>query len=81
MSVQEGARRMKRAGHWIVFVPLTFAVVMWGIGLAIALLRRDTISLMHGGIFFLIVFVYLAIPGVVLWIAGWIVEGFAKKES
>jgi len=81
MDVQEGARRMKRAGQWLIMVPLTAVLILLAIGLVVSVLRHDSGSLGRGPIVFLFAFIYLAIPGGVLWLAGWIVEGFAKKES
>ena len=80
MNVPEGARRMKRAGQWMIFIPLAAGLVSWGIGLIGFALHREFSTLGSGGFVFLFLFAYLAIPGGALWIAGWIVEGFAKKE-
>ncbi len=81
MNVQEGARRMKRAGQWLIMVPLTAVLVLWGIGLVVAVLRHGSTPLGGGAIIFLLAFIYLAIPGGALWLAGWIVEGFSKGSD
>jgi len=75
MNVQEGARRMKRAGLWLALIPVVLQVLR--ICIQMALIARAGIGAVVGGIGILV----WAIPGTLLWIAGWIVEGFAKKES
>jgi hypothetical protein len=80
MNIHEGARRMKRAGQWMIMIPLTVVLIIWAVALAasVALHREE---LYHPALLFIIAFVYLAIPGGVLWLAGWIVEGFAKDPD
>jgi len=77
MNLLEGAARMKRAGQWIVYIAVGLCVLMLGMSAISALLPNP----MHGlGIFDLtFVLVFLAAPGGVLWLGGWILEGFAKK--
>lgn len=78
MNALEGARRMQVAGRRIVWVALGLTVLFWGLLMLFSYLHGGS----FGGFGFLepaILFVYMACPGVVLWLAGWIVEGFAKK--
>jgi hypothetical protein len=78
MNALEGARRMKVAGRWMVWIALSLTVLMWGLLTLFSYLRAG----FFGGFGFLepvIIFVYLACPGGALWLAGWIVEGFAKN--
>jgi len=77
MNTREGARRMKVAGLWLVAVPLT-AIVLLLIVSEIGGLFVDGKE--HAMVLFPL-FTPLLAPGVLLWIGGWIVEGFGKKES
>jgi hypothetical protein len=76
MNIHEGARRMCRAGQWMILIPLTVLLLL--------MLVLGILDLLHpgrGGSLGLIrVFLPLMIPGALLWLAGWIVEGFAKEE-
>jgi len=81
MNVEEGARRMKRAGEWLVFVPTTIAVVIWAVAAAGTLLHQRFGILFPGAMVLGVLAIYLAIAGGALWLAGWIVEGFAKDTD
>jgi hypothetical protein len=81
MNIQEGARRMKRAGRWLIMVTLTSVLVLLGIGLVVSAFPHGSRSLGDGVIIIVFAFTYLAIPGGVLWLAGWITEGFAKNPD
>jgi high-affinity K+ transport system ATPase subunit B len=78
MNVVEGARRMKSAGRWMLFVPLTLLVLLVGVVLIVAYLpiheNLPSIGLLD--------LVFLLIPiasiGAFLWLAGWILEGYAQ---
>jgi hypothetical protein len=63
----------------MIFVPLSLAILLCGIALAVTLLHSGIGAIVFGPSA-LIALVPLVTPGAVLWIAGWIVEGFAKKE-
>jgi hypothetical protein len=78
MNAQEGAERMKRAGQWLFVVPSTIAIVIWAAAATGALLHQRFGVLFPGAMIFGVLAIYLAIAGGVLWLAGWIVEGFAK---
>jgi hypothetical protein len=77
MNVIEGTKRMQRAGRWMVIIALGLCVLMlcWT---AISFLLP---SYVHGyGVSDLILLLFfVAVPGAVLWLAGWILEGFAKE--
>jgi len=65
---------MRRAGFWIAVVPAVFAL---------ALLGRSALSASYhlGGDFLepsVLYLLTLAVPGVLLWFAGWIADGFTK---
>jgi hypothetical protein len=79
MNVEEGARRMKRAGQWLFAVPSTIVILAWAVTLAATLLNQSIGILVVPDMVFAVIALYLAIAGGVLWLAAWIVEGFAKK--
>jgi hypothetical protein len=81
MNVEEGARRMTRAGQWLVGVPSAIAIAIWTVTLAGGLLHPGFGILFPGAMIFGVLALYLAIGGGVLWLAGWIVEGFAQKQE
>jgi hypothetical protein len=76
MNVQEGARRMRQAGEWMVTIPLGIVLVLCTIA---ALVNLRVLVILWP--FLLSVSASLAIPGGLLWLAGWIVEGFAQQDS
>jgi hypothetical protein len=78
MNVEEGATRMKRAGLWLAAAPAALGGLL--ICLQLVLIAGPGLGAIAGGIGILEVLL-LAIPGVLLWIAGWIVEGFAKNTN
>jgi hypothetical protein len=80
MNVHEGARRMQRAGKWLVMIPLSVLSLIWAIAFIETLLKHGYPPY-HAPLIFLILFIYLAIPGGALWLAGWIVEGFAGNPD
>jgi hypothetical protein len=81
MNVEEGARRMKHAGQWLFVVPSTIVILFWVIGATAGQLYQGFGILIGPGMIFAVLALYLAIAGGVLWLAGWIVEGFAEKEN
>jgi len=64
MNVSEGTRRMRRAGQ------LIFLIAIVALALSIA---RHVLWLVFP-------LLWIAFPGASLWLAGWIVQGFAKEE-
>jgi hypothetical protein len=81
MNIHEGAGRMKRAGQWLFVAPSTFLILCWVIGVAAGQLNRGIGFLFGPVMIFAVLALYLAIAGGVLWLAGWIVEGFAKEPD
>jgi cadmium resistance protein CadD (predicted permease) len=81
MNVAEGARRMQFAGRWMVFFALIAAGLFLIMTLIVAYLPSG--SFIHG--IALLGFIPLSVPiatvGAILWLAGWIVEGFSKKTQ
>ncbi|MGD0682185.1 MAG: hypothetical protein ABR990_09040 [Terracidiphilus sp.] len=73
MNVEEGAKRMRRAGKWIVLIPLVVTVLLSVISFIAYAMNRN-----HGIIALAILLLPIEILGGILWLAGWIVEGFAK---
>ncbi len=81
MNVPEGARRMKLAGLWIASIPLgILLLLMVGAGTLIVQ-RQDYAYLANLGPAAILILLYLEIPGWILWLAGWIVEGFSQEEK
>jgi len=82
MNIQEGARRMKRAGQWMVVIPFCIMLlVMVAVGIAI-LERPNSVGLVGlQPIHAVVLLIWLEIPGWALWLAGWITEGFAKEPD
>ena len=68
---------MQRAGRWIVYIAVGLCVLLLGMSAVSTLIPNP----MHGlGLMDLtFVLIFLAAPGGVLWLGGWILEGFAKK--
>jgi hypothetical protein len=81
MNVAEGARRMQFAGRWMVSIALVGSILFVVLTLAFAYLPAS--QSVHGIALleFIPLFVPIAGTGAILWLAGWIVEGFAKKDS
>lgn len=80
MNIHEGSRRMQRAGQWLIAIPVSVVLlcVMAASVVALAQGRLSDIGFRLSAISFCIP---LVIPGLALWIAGWIVEGFAKGAN
>ena len=79
MNIVEGARRMKVAGRWIVFIPLTVILVLMGVVLVVVCLSAaGALPVME--LQFIAPLLILAVPGAFLWLAGWIVEGFDEHH-
>jgi hypothetical protein len=76
MNVYEGARRMRRAGRWIVFISLIATAL-----LCLLSFFAYAMNLKHGIITLAILLLPIEILGGILWLAGWIVEGFAKNTK
>jgi len=81
MNVQEGARRIRHAGRWLVLIPSTIVILSWAAAMAASGLHPGFGIFLGPEIIFAVFALYLGIGGGVLWLAGWIVEGFAKHPG
>jgi hypothetical protein len=81
MNVIEGARRMQTAGRWMAFTPVCLGLLFICLSLVIANLPLGRNSLGFPLFAFVPLLLPIGIIGVFLWIAGWIVEGFAQKSD
>jgi hypothetical protein len=82
MNIEEGARRMKRAGQWMVVVPFFVMLLVMGVVGIFIMGHPNSVYLVgRFGLIYGVALIYLEIPGWVLWLAGWIMEGFAKNPD
>jgi hypothetical protein len=81
MSIAEGVNRLTRVGRWMVFIALIGSGLFAGLTLALALLPVGQYFHGIGLLEFVPLFFPIAVMGAILWFAGWIVEGFAKKDQ
>lgn len=80
MSALNGAKRMQWVGRRIVVIAIGIAVLLWTAVLLFGMISSFSPSGIGSGLFFLgCLFLFLAVQGATLWLAGWIVEGFAKS--
>ena len=79
MNIAEGARRMKYAGRWMVLFPLSAFLLFVCILTVTVFLPGATIRYFQATQL-LVLPLPIAFIGVVLWLAGWITEGFAKES-
>jgi hypothetical protein len=77
MNIAEGARRMQFAGHRLAAITSGLTVV-----LVLLFITAGFLNVQMFGPLIALGFLVLfgIIPGAVLWLAGWIVEGFADKR-
>jgi hypothetical protein len=72
---------MKRAGQWIMLIPASIVLILMSCEGFFAYSTHESFGVYRAflalGPAFLTLIVLL-IPGAALWLAGWIVEGFAK---
>jgi hypothetical protein len=71
MNVAEGTRRMRHAGKWMTVIPLSrFALfVCW-----------STFVSGFGSLSLVPMLLPAAGPVKALWLSGWIVDGFSRKD-
>jgi hypothetical protein len=74
MNVREGARRMPKAGRWLMLIPLAVLVILNIVWVVEYFFVRNDLRSALGLIPICIPFM---LPGTALWLAGWIVDGFA----
>lgn len=77
MNVREGAARMQRAGKWLVLIPLAILVLLISAAEVEKLFRHD----LRSPFGLIPLFIPFCIPGILLWLAGWIVAGFGKDAA
>ena len=83
MSYAEGARRMTVTGRWLVSIALIGSLLFVGTTLALAFtpFGRNLLHPSFALLTFVPLFLSIAILGTILWLAGYIVEGFAQKDQ
>jgi len=82
MNVVEGSRRMRRAGRWMVLIPISIFVPFLFLSEAFATLRMGDFVNWFGILQLLApLLLIIAIPGGALWLAGWILDGFARDSD
>ena len=64
---------MRRAGRWMILLPLT-AMALLSLAAFIAYAFHQSYAMLGLAPLFLMIM----IPGAILWLAGWILDGFAK---
>jgi hypothetical protein len=84
MNIQEGARRMRRVGVWLALIPASLLAL--ALCFQIASLFRTGVGTIVSGVAFvgglgIGEIILAATPGALLWVAAWIVEGFAKDSD
>jgi hypothetical protein len=73
MNITEGARRMQSAGRWIFLINSAFVLCLIGVDFLLPAYMRDFRFLGIVPLLFPIL-----VFGAALWLAGWIMDGFAK---
>jgi len=73
MNIAEGTRRMQQAGRWLIGIPLIVVIVFICISLFV-----QTFPQIFGMIVLAELLLSVMVSGAILWLAGWILEGFAK---
>jgi hypothetical protein len=77
MNIHEGARRIKSIGQYMLFASLgVFAALLC---LLIVALVWPALGFNFAIVDLILLPLLVAVPGAVLWGAGWIMEGFAKE--
>lgn len=74
MNIEEGAKRMRQAGMGIAMIPTVSAMALIVRAAVYTSYRLGGDSLEPSVLDLLT----LAVPGFLLWLAGWIVDGFAR---
>jgi hypothetical protein len=86
MNLTEGANRMQRAGRTMVTIALCAFTLCALLSAIYAFLPSSAHSAVFFGVVSPLIFTVIWISamtiavGTVLWIAGWILEGFAKSQ-
>jgi hypothetical protein len=69
MNVAEGTRRIRQAGKWIFLLAATTLILLYAMSM-----------ILKNGLPGFSALSQIALVGVALWVAGWIVEGFARTN-
>ncbi|MDR3751136.1 MAG: hypothetical protein P4K94_06575 [Terracidiphilus sp.] len=77
MNIKECARRMRKAGRWMTFIPVGITILA-AVADAINTYRSFGGYEPNPGMLELFAF---AVPGALLWLAGWIFEGLAQDAK
>lgn len=85
MNLTEGSRRIQLVGRLVTFYALSAAVLFAGLfGIVAMIVSRNVDGMARLAISLLFSLACLAAAiaanGAILWIAGWIVEGFGKDR-
>jgi hypothetical protein len=80
MNIHEGAKRMKRAGQVIFFIATSLTLLLILYPLGFQMLYPSMRPWFSSTALLILTFVFV-IPGVILWICGWILEGFSSKRG
>ena len=80
MSALIGAKRMQFAGRRIALIALSCGLLMWTAMCVIWMIAPGGPSWFASTTFFFGgLLLSVGVQGAILWLAGWIVEGFAKQ--
>jgi hypothetical protein len=74
MAQLEGARRIQLVGKWIILIGCTVATLFWTFGMTNTTASAAFIS-------FVVIFVPPLFFGGIVWVVGWIIEGFQSPPS
>ncbi len=84
MNIEQGTSRMKRAGVWLAVIGAGWSALVLCTQM-ISFFPPGSMAIARGVVFVGVAgigkIIMAAAPGVLLWIAGWIVEGFAKEPD
>jgi len=75
MNVREGARQMRKAGLWLMLAPLAVLVILNIVWVVEYFFVRDDL---RSALRLIPICIPFMVPGAAIWLAGWIVDGFAK---
>ena len=74
MARLEGARRIQLVGKWIILIGCTLATLFW-------ILALTNTSAPAAFAYFALMFVPPLFLGGIVWVVGWIIEGFQSPPS
>jgi uncharacterized integral membrane protein len=74
MAQLEGARRIQLVGKWIILIGCTLATLFW-------ILAFQNTSASAAFISFAVIFMPPLFLGGIVWVVGWIIEGFQNPPS